>query len=607
MLKSVSIQLEPALKLVILLVTCSIAVLVRVFSIIRYESIIHEFDPWFNYRATKFLVTHSFSDFWNFFDSESWYPLGRDVGGTVYPGIMSISGLVHILLHRLGLPVDIREICVFLSPAFAGLTSYAAYLLTREVSRREGAGLLAALLMGLVPSYMSRSVSGGYDNEGVAIFALVFTFYLFIRACNTGSMFWALTCSLSYFLMVASWGGYSFIVNIVPIFVFSMLVTGHLDTRMYVAYSLFYVFGTILAMQVQFVRFQAIHSSEHMASHGIFLLLQLHFGIGYVRGKVREDTFKHYARLLLLGVGAGFGVFFILLLFMGQTQWSGRSMTLLDPTYAKKYIPIVFSVAEHQATTWSNYFLDLHYLNFLAPVGLYVIFTKARPALLFIGIYTVLAVYFSSVMVRLMLVLCPAVCVCSAIGVSWMLSSVMKAARGGSIRRMEALEAGFLLLLISYLLHVFICHGTMTGAEYYSSPSVVLSSGRGDSRVIIDDYREGYYWMRMNTRQDSVIMSWWDYGYQITGFSNRTTLVDNNTWNNTHIATVGLGMASPEDEAFEVCERLDVDYVLVIFGGASSYSGDDINKFIWMIRISGGVYPHIKEEDYVGSRGYKID
>jgi asparagine N-glycosylation enzyme membrane subunit Stt3 len=33
-------------------------------------------------------------------------------------------------------------------------------------------------------------------------------------------------------------------------------------------------------------------------------------------------------------------------------------------------------------------------------------------------------------------------------------------------------------------------------------------------------------------------MSWWDYGYQIAGFSNRTTLVDNNTWNNSHIALV---------------------------------------------------------------------
>lgn len=28
----------------------------------------------------------------------------------------------------------------------------------------------------------------------------------------------------------------------------------------------------------------------------------------------------------------------------------------------------------------------------------------------------------------------------------------------------------------------------------------------------------------------------WDYGYQIAGMADRTTLVDNNTWNNTHIA-----------------------------------------------------------------------
>ncbi len=98
----------------------------------------------------------------------------------------------------------------------------------------------------------------------------------------------------------------------------------------------------------------------------------------------------------------------------------------------------------------------------------------------------------------------------------------------------------------------------------------------------------------MNTDQKSIIMSWWDYGYQITGFSNRTTLVDNNTWNNTHIATVGLSMASPEHQAFEVCDKLDVDYVLVIFGGMSHYSGDDINKFLWMVRIASGVYPHIK-------------
>lgn len=38
---------------------------------------------------------------------------------------------------------------------------------------------------------------------------------------------------------------------------------------------------------------------------------------------------------------------------------------------------------------------------------------------------------------------------------------------------------------------------------------------------------------------DSKILSWWDYGYQMSAMANRTVLVDNNTWNNTHIATVG--------------------------------------------------------------------
>ncbi len=102
-------------------------------------------------------------------------------------------------------------------------------------------------------------------------------------------------------------------------------------------------------------------------------------------------------------------------------------------------------------------------------------------------------------------------------------------------------------------------------------------------------------------------MSWWDYGYQITGLSNRTVLVDNNTWNNTHIATVGLAMASNEDDAYQICQKLDVDYVLIIFGGMSYYSGDDINKFLWMIRIAGGVYPWVKEEHFFSKGQYRID
>ena len=139
------------------------------------------------------------------------------------------------------------------------------------------------------------------------------------------------------------------------------------------------------------------------------------------------------------------------------------------------------------------------------------------------------------------------------------------------------------------MLMLFAVHCTWVTSNAYSSPSIVLASYNNDgSRYIIDDFREAYYWLRKNTPEKARVMSWWDYGYQIAGMGNRTVLVDNNTWNNSHIALVGKAMSSNETEAYKIMTMLDVDYILVIFGGMIGYSGDDINKFLWMVRIAEG-------------------
>lgn len=54
---------------------------------------------------------------------------------------------------------------------------------------------------------------------------------------------------------------------------------------------------------------------------------------------------------------------------------------------------------------------------------------------------------------------------------------------------------------------------------------------------------------------------------------------------------VGKAMSSNESAAYEIMRSLDVDYVLIIFGGVIGYSGDDINKFLWMVRIAEGEHP----------------
>merc|ERR1719369_2409696 len=181
---------------------------------------------------------------------------------------------------------------------------------------------------------------------------------------------------------------------------------------------------------------------------------------------------------------------------------------------------------------------------------------------------------------------------------------------GGSYPGKESVSM-FFVGMMTFFLITYVFHCTWVTSEAYSSPSIVLSARSHDgSRIIFDDFREAYWWLRMNTAEDAKVMSWWDYGYQITAMANRTIIVDNNTWNNTHISRVGQAMASTEDKAYEIMRELDVDYVLVIFGGLTGYSSDDINKFLWMVRIGGSTDTgkHIKEWDYYTPSGeFRVD
>ncbi|KAI8996873.1 Oligosaccharyl transferase STT3 subunit-domain-containing protein [Pilobolus umbonatus] len=598
----------------------------RLFSIIRYESIIHEFDPWFNYRATRMLVKDGYYEFWNWFDDRSWYPLGRVVGGTVYPGLMVTAAVIHNILHFFNFPVDIRNICVLLAPLFSGLTAYATYLLTTEL-KDSSAGLLAAVFMGIAPGYISRSVAGSYDNEAIAIFLLMFTFYLWIKALKIGSALWAAAAAFFYFYMVAAWGGYVFIINIIPLHVFVLMLMGRFSNRVYVSYSTFYILGTLMSMQIPFVGFQPTRTSEHMAALGVFGLCQIMAFVSFLKTHLQEKQFQvvFRATILLLAV-LGFVAVVTLTLSGYIAPWTGRFYSLWDTGYAKIHIPIIASVSEHQPTAWPMFFFDLQMLIFVFPVGVYLCFQKLRDEHVFVIVYSVFASYFAGVMVRLMLTLTPVVCVCGGIAISTLLDTYLdttikkqtkkekkKNTAPTATEKPKILNKDTRILVVgsfSFFLVMFVLHCTWVTSNAYSSPSVVLATRNPDgSQRIIDDFREAYYWLRKNTDEDAKIMSWWDYGYQIAGFSNRTTLVDNNTWNNTHIATVGRAMSTNEADAYEIMKKHDVNYVLVIFGGLLGYSGDDINKFLWMVRIAQGIWPDkIKEQNYFTPSGeYRVD
>jgi dolichyl-diphosphooligosaccharide--protein glycosyltransferase len=373
---------------------------------------------------------------------------------------------------------------------------------------------------------------------------------------------------------------------------------------------------------------------------GIFGLLQLVGFVEFVRAGVPSRQFRTLLTGFVLAVFAiGLAALVLLTVSGVIAPWTGRFYSLWDTGYAKIHIPIIASVSEHQPTAWPSFFFDLNLLIWLFPAGVYLCFLKLADEHVFVVVYAILASYFAGVMVRLMLTLTPIVCVAGAMVISSILDTYLvasspdpaveatvaeaataakKAPAKDGLRSMRKplvgiynwFSKGMVAGSATLYLLVFVLHCTWVTSNAYSSPSVVLASKLPDgSQHIIDDYREAYQWLRQNTKEDAKIMSWWDYGYQIGGMADRPTLVDNNTWNNTHIATVGKAMSSREEVSYPIMRQHEVDYVLVVFGGLLGYSGDDINKFLWMVRIAEGIWPdEVHERDFFTARGeYRID
>ena len=583
--------LEPIIVFAVLVLIYCTAFSVRLYSVIRYEAIIHEYDPQFNYLSTVNLVNNGGTEFLNWFDVRSWYPLGRWVGHTVYPGLMAAAASMHTVLHWFNFPIHVKSICVFLAPFFAGNTTIVTFLLTKECFD-VGAALFAAIFVALAPGYCSRSVAGSYDNEAVAIFAMVLTFYCFVKAVRWGSISWAAVASLSYGYMIAAWGGYVYIGNLIPAYVYGMILLGRYSNRLYIAYSIFHVLGSLFAMQLPFVGFSALAGSTHALGHIVFFLVQLYAITLTVKDHVAgsKELMTQFAQIILIMLMAA------VLCAEGFGGAEGRLSHLLNPSGSK--MAIISSVSEHHATSWSSFWQDLGFLIFIVPLGMWYCIAEWSDSSLFLLAYYVTSMYFASIMIRLVLILTPSICIIAGVAASRTMYFFMKSVRVLTVDR--AIGAYAFLFNIVILFFLFLAHSTWTTREMYSSPSLVLrSTGPSGEQVFYDDYREAYTWLRMNTPEDAKIASWWDYGYQTSHLANRSTIVDNNTWNNTHIATVGKCMASGEDVCYEILKKLDVSYIFVVFGGTIMYSSDDIGKFMWMVKIASGVYPEIQEDHFL--------
>ena len=499
-------------------------------------------------------------------------------------------------------------------------------------------GLFGMAMMAIVPAHLMRSVGGGYDNESVAVTAMCTTFYLWMRSLRDEQSSWlgALT-SVAYFYMVAAWGGYVFVLNLIGIHAAALVAGGRFSTKVYRAYSLFYFFGTLLATQIPVVGWTPLKSLEQLGPCVVFLAYQLLMLAEYIKGKKEMTRLQMLKlRVRIFALAAAVGILVVMAVaprgYFGPLSSRVRGLFV---QHTKTGNPLVDSVAEHQPASSKAYFQYLHHVCSLAPIGYIMVMTNLSDSSSFLLVWGFTAYYFSHKMVRLILLTAPIGCALGGIAAGRLLAWCVrqwwdpfadipseqknsggsnKTKRGGAASvgkkakksgdsfdsLKEAMDNALsssegiiakrtvsaLILVLSYFLGVNFKDYCWKLSTDLSNPTIIVKARLRDGRVIkLDDYREAYWWLRDNTPEDARIMAWWDYGYQITAISNRTTLADGNTWNHEHIALLGKALTASEDEGYEIARHL-ADYVLVWGGGG----GDDLAKSPHLARIANSVY-----------------
>eukprot|EP00403_Amphidinium_massartii_P001313 CAMPEP_0178383268 /NCGR_PEP_ID=MMETSP0689_2-20121128/6915_1 /TAXON_ID=160604 /ORGANISM="Amphidinium massartii, Strain CS-259" /LENGTH=870 /DNA_ID=CAMNT_0020003485 /DNA_START=56 /DNA_END=2668 /DNA_ORIENTATION=+ len=679
-LRSIMASFILAFQGVTLMYFCLLAYRIRMRSVADYGYLIHEFDPWFNFRATEYLAAHGAERFFKWYDYMSWYPIGRPIGTTIYPGMQFVAVWLWQLMAQVPEgrarwpaallavlpkwtlpangkemsfgPMSLNDVCVVTPAWFGALATFLTFLLTLELSRSTNAALVAAGVMSIIPAHLMRSMAGEFDNEAVAVAAFCAVLWFWVLSLRS-SWSWpvGLLTGIAYAAAAATWGGYIFLNNLIALHTAVLVFLGKYSSAVHRAYSLQWLVGTVLAVQVPVIGFAPLRSVEQMPSLLVFLGLQVMEACDWSRarfGAELQDA-KVYFRFRVR-VFSGLGLVGLLAVFVlaqaGVFMPLGARIRGLFLETTKTGNPLVDSVSEHQPSNEEAYDTFLGSARHLAAFGMLFCWHQDTPAKFLVPVYATVAYHYSLKMSRLMIICGPIAAVLAGYGpgmiLDWCLEQVLRLAwarrpprsqpaaiRTGGMgsfwrwigsflgpifapaeltrwpaqlrrfgRKNPMVDTGLRLALAITLLLLgslvalpetaaFYRH-CMIMSDHMASPQLVFKTQlRDGTDVLVDDYMQGYKWLRDNTPEDARVMAWWDYGYQITGVANRTSIADGNTWNHEHIAMLGKIMTSPEKLAHKAMRHM-ADYALVWAGGAG---GDDMAKSPHLARIGNSVFP----------------
>jgi dolichyl-diphosphooligosaccharide--protein glycosyltransferase len=534
-----------------------IGILVLCFSltfIIRLQPLdygfeLNEFDPFFNYRATEFIVENGLPAYLEWHDDLSWHPYGRDVSATSQVMLHTTAATLYQIF---GMGSSLYDFTIWFPAVIGSLSAIVVFALVRTIGGTT-AGLFASLFFAISPILIIRGSIGWFKSEPLGLFYGLLAVYLLLSGLKSdkGKISIAKIVGAGVLLAfgIASWGGVQFFILPIGI-LFLALPFLRKDSKFIILTSIIFT-AVFLLVTASFEKTSITFIS---GLNGFFLIGSTAFLVACIVIKRVFNRSQLRISLALLGGSIISGIVIV----------SSGVINLPNFRYLNAANPLLIttdmlndSVSEHATTSLDISFYFFSILMIFAGIGAWLLLQKKvnfsfkikGEMAAFALIIGLVGAYFSSSFVRLEVFGSISIIILSSIGISILISKILKVRQKS---RGAVTKISFLVVIVILLMVPMIYPERLNWSNNNEGiPNSLLHSG-SKFDISTNDWPDAMQWVKENTPKDAVVAAWWDYGYWISTLSERKTLADNATLMDWQIRKIASTLLSTPDNAWQI-------------------------------------------------------
>jgi len=532
----------------ILVISFSLSFMIRV-QPLEYGFELAEFDPFFNYRATEFMVENGLPAYLEWHDDLSWHPYGRDVSATSQVMLHTTAATLYQIF---GMGSSLYDFTIWFPVVISSLTAIIIFALVRTISSTT-AGLFASLFFAISPILIMRGSIGWFKSEPLGLFYGLLAVYLLLSGLksNKGKISVAKIVGAGILLSfgIASWGGIQFFILPIGI-LFLALPFLRKDNKFVICASIIFT-SVFLLITMSFEKTGLAFVS---GLNGFFLIGCTTFLVVCII--IRRMFSKSQLRISLALLGGS--------VISGIVIISSGVINLPTFRYLNAANPLLIttdmltdSVSEHATTSLDISFYFFSILMVFAGIGAWLLFQKKvnhsfkikGEMAAFALIIGLVGVYFSSAFVRLEVFGSISIIILASIGISILISKIL----GVQQKPTNVItKVSFLAIIVILLMVPMVYPEKLNWSNNNVGIPISILHSATKYDLSSNDWPDAMQWVRENTPKDAVIAAWWDYGYWISTLGERKTLADNATLIDWQIRKIASTLFSTPDNAWRI-------------------------------------------------------